>query len=398
MTQELFVCWRSHMEYNNPQGNCLDLCLQDKLCPAIAESKLVMDASMVVYHLGTGARPKKAIPKSALRHAKLATLMARPKPRGKATETFHVCERHECATTLDTFKKPEMLSCQQQQHVGGSSATNDTLARVLVSSDKVSAATSSTRSTTSEASKRHLVTFLAIKDSSMVDNVFHSVQTHFPEKNWDCVVFIHANETVISNSEQDSRLQQLSQRCTIVQRPGIAGWAHFLMALTPELMRQYENIAIIRGAVSTKPQHASEKAVNVPSLLETMDRFNLSSISPAVRGAAHMNTLDGHKGCGVYKVDYVETYFQIMTRPLFDCWRSFLDYTNPHGACLDICLQQDLCPAVAGGRLAVDAGMMVHHPAEAAEATFGLYSSCEPLRCSKKLSGRDAYKPVECFS
>jgi hypothetical protein len=198
--------------------------------------------------------------------------------------------------------------------------------------------------------EKNLVAFVALGSQSSVATVHHNVHAHFPR--WDCIVFVHLDESEISPDDQ--KVKEIGSKCTIVRLPGLY-WSHFLMTLTPQLTQQYEYIAVVLDDLFA-PAHG-ESAVNMTKLLQQMQQYNLSSISPSIMGAAWPSTLP-QEPC-LWHVHQIETFFQIFSRDLFNCWRSFMHYSNRQGFCLDLCLDQQLCPSIS--RLAVDATMIAYH-------------------------------------
>jgi len=67
------------MEYSNPQGFCLDLCLDQQLCPSL--SRLAVDASMTAYHLGRQKNLSSFVSESALVGTNLSSGMHHKVPK-----------------------------------------------------------------------------------------------------------------------------------------------------------------------------------------------------------------------------------------------------------------------------------------------------------------------------
>ena len=198
---------------------------------------------------------------------------------------------------------------------------------------------------------RNLVAFTALGSGAAIAMVHYNVFAHFLD--WDCIIFVHANEIAVPSKE--ARMQEIARRCSIVRLPGVF-WTHFLMTLTPELTRNYQHIAIVLDDVLA-PTHG-DSPVNVSKLLQTMQEHNLSSISPSIKGAFWKATQPQPRRC-LWQTQHIETFFQIFSRELFQCWRSYMEYSNPQGFCLDLCLDQQLCPSLS--RLAVDSNMTAYH-------------------------------------
>jgi hypothetical protein len=205
----------------------------------------------------------------------------------------------------------------------------------------------------SSGKSRNLVVFTALGTVSAIGTVHHNLLSHFLD--WDCIVFMHAEESAISSTEP--RLVEIANHCSIVRLPGMM-WSHFLLTLTPELTRGYQHVAVVLDDLFAPSQ--GENYVNVTSLLQSMQDHNLSSISPAIKGSVWTSTQPRRKRC-LWKVHHTETFLQIFTVPLFQCWRSFMKYSNPQGFCLDLCLEQQLCPTIADNAMAVDSSQVAYH-------------------------------------
>ena len=243
--------------------------------------------------------------------------------------------------------------------------------------------------------EKNLVTFVALGERSAITTVHHNLHAHF--LGWDCVVFVHADESEISPN--DLMVNEIASRCSIIRLPGLY-WSHFLMTLTPELVHQYKHIAVLLDDLFAPIQ--GDTAVNVTKLLQQMQDYNLTSISPTVKGAIWGST-EPQEPC-LWHSHHIETFFQIFTRALFICWQSFMHFSNRQGWCLDFCLDQQLCPSIS--RLGVDATMISYHlgnvesvmdfvPAHALngtnltsrmirrKATGGVFDLCHKLNCSR---------------
>jgi hypothetical protein len=202
--------------------------------------------------------------------------------------------------------------------------------------------------------ERNLVLFVALGTATAIPTVHYNLMGHFaPHKNWDCILYVHKDEKIIPSS--DARMKEISERCSVVRLPGLM-WSHFLLTLTPELTRHFRHVAVILDDVFAPTDGTS--SISVPHLLTLMKQYNLSTISPAIKGAYWSQTKPRQRPC-LFQVHHLETFFQIMTRPLFDCWRSHMHYTNPQAFCLDLCLEKQLCPFY--GKFAVDANMTAYH-------------------------------------
>lgn len=201
--------------------------------------------------------------------------------------------------------------------------------------------------------ERNLVVFVALGSTSAITTIHYNVFSHFLE--WDCIVYTYKTEDQISSD--DPMVKEIMSKCSLVRLPGLF-WEHFLMTLTPELVQQYEHIAVVLDDVFAPTQ--GDTPVNVTKLLQGMKKHNMSSISPSVQYCTWPSTKPRPRDdrC-IWHVEQIETFFQIFTRELFMCWHSFMHYSNIQGWCLDLCLDTKMCPSIS--RLAVDASMISYH-------------------------------------
>jgi hypothetical protein len=132
--------------------------------------------------------------------------------------------------------------------------------------------------TDTSASGRKLVLFCALGAPSAIGTVAFNVNSHFSD--WDCIVFVHADEQTLSSDHP--QMKEIAETCSIVRMPGFM-WTHFLMMVTPELVRPYEHIAVVLDDIFA-PIHG-ETRVSVPELLDNMKQHNLASISPSIQGS-----------------------------------------------------------------------------------------------------------------
>jgi hypothetical protein len=206
------------------------------------------------------------------------------------------------------------------------------------------------RPATAAHEEKNLVAFVALGTQSFIATVNHNIHAHF--LGWDCIVFVHKDESVIS--PDDPMLKEIGSKCSILRLPGLY-WSHFLMTITPEMAQQYKYIAVVLDDLFAPVQ--GDSAVNMTRLLQQMQQFNLSSISPSIKGSGWPST-QPQEPC-LWHAHQIETFFQIFSRDLFNCWRSFMHFSNKQGWCLDLCLDKQLCPSIS--RLAVDATMIAYH-------------------------------------
>ncbi len=200
--------------------------------------------------------------------------------------------------------------------------------------------------------ERNLVVFVALGTKSAITTVHHNLYAHFI--GWDCIVYTYKDESEIS--PDDLMVKEIMSKCSVVRLPGMF-WGHFLMTLAPELVQQYEHIAVLLDDVYAPT--LGDTPVNVTKLLVRMRQHNMSSISPSVKGSTHPSTYPKLNEPCLWHVHEIETFFQIFTRELFICWHSFLHFSNRQGWCLDLCLDGQMCPSIS--RLAVDYSMISYH-------------------------------------
>ena len=157
-----------------------------------------------------------------------------------------------------------------------------------------------------------------------------------------------------------------STTCTVIRTPNVA-WAVFLQYLAPPLVQQYENIAVMLDDVflPTSGHHP----VRIPKLLESIERYNLSSISPSIQGGTwpvmngqvdRHSTFQGRstRHCLV-RPTMIETYSQIFTKQSWQCYFTFFHAKAGCGWGLDFCFAQYCAEHAAS--LAVDYNMVGFH-------------------------------------
>lgn len=252
---------------------------------------------------------------------------------------------------LDLSISPNNIShsAVPQQNQSAQSATNFATRNQSTSLSPTSAPRS--QNALSPTTQRNLVAFTALGLDSAIGTVHFNVLHHFPD--WDCIVFIHS----AGLKTNETKMQEVSQHCTLVRLPGNM-WTHFLLTLTPELTLGYDHIAVVLDDVFAPTE--GNLPVSVPRLLRQMQEYNLSTISPAIKGSAWSATKPKGKKC-LFRSHLVETFFQIFRRDLFQCLRSNMEYSNPQATCLDLCLERKLCPGIANNTMAVDSSMTAYH-------------------------------------
>jgi len=208
---------------------------------------------------------------------------------------------------------------------------------------------SSTNSTT-----KNLVAFTALGTPEAVNTVVHNAEKHFADDSWECIVFVYANETVLSDLALHRITSQKAPYCSITRLPGTK-WSQFLLSLSPAVTSGFDHIAVVLDDVLAPA--SGKNAIHVPRLLDSMQRFNFSTISPSV----HFNNWQAmsylEREC-ITEVNIVETFFQIFTNEMWRCFWNLLRHDNPHGYCLDLVLQQ-ACGSL--GMFGVDESMAAYH-------------------------------------
>ena len=133
------------------------------------------------------------------------------------------------------------------------------------------------------------------------------------------------------------------------------------------MVQQYEYIAVILDDVFLPV--SGPHPVRVPKLLESIEKYNLSSISPSIVGSfwSVMNAEAGrhanYQGIStrhcLVRPTIIETFSQIFTKQSWQCFYSFLHYTAGRGWGLDFCFPQ-YCGHQSAS-LAVDYNMIGYH-------------------------------------
>ena len=109
--------------------------------------------------------------------------------------------------------------------------------------------------------------------------------------------------------------------------------------------------------------------IRIPKLLESIEKYNLSSISPRIVGSywSVMNA-EGRRHAHyqgrstrdcLVRPTIIETFSQIFTKQSWQCFYSFLHYTSGRGWGLDFCFPQ-YCGHQSAS-LAVDYNMIGYH-------------------------------------
>ena len=221
----------------------------------------------------------------------------------------------------------------------------------------------------SEEKKKKLVVFNALGRREAIQYSWFHKRQHFAD--WDCIAFLYVDDTIVP--EDDFHLMQLQQptendstTCTVIRTPNVA-WGVFLQYLAPPLVQQYEYIAVMLDDVFLPT--AGPHPVRIPKLLESIEKYNLSSISPSIVGGTWdvMNgELDLHanyqgrstRHCLV-RPSMIETFSQIFTKQSWQCYYSFFHASAGRGWGLDFCFAQYCAEQSAG--LAVDYNMVGYH-------------------------------------
>lgn len=244
----------------------------------------------------------------------------------------------------------------------------------------------------------NLVVFVALGSKSAIATVHYNLYSHF--HGWDCIVYTHKDESEISRD--DLLVKEIMSKCSVIRLPGLF-WGDFQMTLAPELVQQYEHIAVLLDDVFAPT--LGDTAVNVTKLLQHMRKHNMTSISPSVKGSTHPSTHPKLDQPCLLRVHHIETFFQIFTRELFICRHSYLSSSNRQGWCLELCLERQMCPLIS--RLAVDSSMISYHMGNVPDVasfvpesalvgvnltgstsrptTVGTWDMCHELNCTSSL-------------
>ena len=217
--------------------------------------------------------------------------------------------------------------------------------------------------------KKKLVVFNALGRREAIQYSWFHKRNHFAD--WDCIAFLYVDDRVVP--ENDFYLMQLQQptendstACTVIRTPNVA-WGVFLQYLAPPFVQQYEYIALMLDDVFLPV--SGPHPIRIPKLLESIEKYNLSSISPSIQGGTWsvMNgELDLHahyqgrstRHCLV-RPSMIETYSQIFTKQSWQCYYPFFHAKAGCGWGLDYCFAQ-YC-AEQSASLAVDYNMVGYH-------------------------------------
>ena len=179
--------------------------------------------------------------------------------------------------------------------------------------------------------KKNLVIVNAVGQRSNLPLNVHAMDNHFSQDDWDCILFMYMNETVIPDDDDNLWKLQQEERCAVIRTPGIP-WGVFLQFLPPLLVNQYEYIAVLLDDIYLPRQ--GKRPINVPRLLSQMQTHNLSSITPGIVSDNHRvlnpNKHKDYQDCLV-EVKFIETFFQIFTLPAWKCFYNLLHYKGGRG-------------------------------------------------------------------
>lgn len=205
-----------------------------------------------------------------------------------------------------------------------------------------------------------LVVYNAVGSSHNLALINHSRSTSFPNKNWDCLIFMYAKEDLIPDDDEHLRNLQDNLGCTVPRTPGMF-WGTFLQFITPTLVSNYDYVALVLDDVFIPNQ--GKQAVNIDAMIDNMEKHDVHVMSPGVVGdtykfinLAHEQNMDK---C-IAESFLIETFLQIFTRDAWECFYNMLHYTGAKGWFYDVCYK----PACPDFRLAYDFSMVAYHAKE----------------------------------
>lgn len=203
----------------------------------------------------------------------------------------------------------------------------------------------------------YLVVFNALGRPSNLVLVEYARRNIFPSHTWDCVAFMFAPEYMIPDSNVHLRTLIDELGCTIPRTPGIF-WGHFLQYLLPTFTSKYDYIAIVLDDIFMPDR--GENAVNATKLIESMQKFDIDVITPAILGDTYnsiaLSQSKRLENCIVER-RFIETFVQIFSSHAWECFYKMLHHEGGRGWCYDFCFKKK-CPHL---RLGQDLSMKGWH-------------------------------------
>lgn len=146
---------------------------------------------------------------------------------------------------------------------------------------------------------------------------------------FECIVNVW-NKSIVLNATQ-----HLEPICQVQYNPGL--WTHHLKRTPPTTA---SHVAILMDDIDAS-------RVNMFHTLDVMEKSDLDGISPSIDDQLYRCMLP-RRGCLSHRTDFVNIFFLIMKRPLWDCFMSNIDVEqNSYGWGMDVVLS-DLCNASLG--------------------------------------------------
>jgi len=212
-------------------------------------------------------------------------------------------------------------------------------------------------STLQQRPYKGLVVYNAVGKSENLKLVEHSRSFLFRQTNWDCLIFMYVGENVIPHDSSTLNRLKTDFSCSVVRIPGMH-WGIFLQYINPLLVSSYDYIGLILDDIFFA--HKGPNAVDVTLLIELMEKHQLGSIQPGIIGDDHgalKTALDNRMGSCLVGVPIIETFAQIFTLEIWECYYKMLHHTGGRGWCYDSCMSK-ICP---DHRLARDMRMRAWH-------------------------------------
>lgn len=192
-----------------------------------------------------------------------------------------------------------------------------------------------------------LVAFVAVGQEVMIPTVIHNLD-HFA--GWKCIVFVYASQAQLP-SDLPSMLRLSDAGCQIERYPGLR-WGEFLWKLDADVTRPYKHVAIVLDDVYMP--FRGPRPVSIATLVEQLDRHNLSSISPAVEESYYPESSPRDSVC-LWRVARAETFLTIFSQQGWKCLYDRLEVENKAGICYDVMFGRHCGP------VGVNYGQIAYH-------------------------------------
>ncbi len=138
-----------------------------------------------------------------------------------------------------------------------------------------------------------LVVYNAVRGPNNLAYINHSRSTAFPQKEWDCIVYMYATESEVGDDDIHLRNLRDNHGCTVPRTPGVM-WVTFLQFITPTLVANYDYIALVLDDVMIP--NKGEYAVDTKKMIKKMKDHDIQVLTP------------GKKFCCVWCSGFVRSY------------------------------------------------------------------------------------------